>query len=236
VLKGRQHAAPQRPGSPPRIDTLVVFGADAVRRRLDELRALGAEPIGQEYVTGELLAYSAVTDRDAEVGADSMQVASRIWPPYAGASCRAVTVQVDETIATKARALFLDLGWFGLAELQFVVPADGRPRLIDFNGRFYGSLALAVAAGANLPAIWAALASGRRVRRTRARPGVRYQWLEGDLRRAGRERRGGLLRDGVTTIASAGSATHSLWSWRDPWPALQRGRAALGEATFGAGR
>ncbi len=81
-----------------------------------------------------------------------------------GASCRAVTVPVDPDLSARAAALFRVLGWFGLAELQFLVPAAGPARLIDLNGRFYGSLALAVRAGANLPASWAALATGRDVK------------------------------------------------------------------------
>jgi hypothetical protein len=87
------------------------------------------------------------------------------------------------------------LDWHGLAELQFIVE-DEIPRLIDLNGRFYGSLSLAVAAGANLPAIWAGLAiDDVPATPVRARPGVRYQWGSADLRRAVRERRGGLVRD-----------------------------------------
>lgn len=222
VVKARQHAAPERPGAPPRIDTNVFFGAPEARRRVAEIVADGAEPIVQEFLDGALVAYAAVADRDSRVVADSMQVASHIWPPFAGASCRAATTAVDEDIATAAQRLFTALEWFGLAELQFVVSAAGRPRLIDFNGRFYGSLALAVAAGANLPAVWAALATGRQARPARARAGVRYQWLEADVRRALREQRQGVVRDVATTVAAAAGAHHSLWEARDPGPALHR--------------
>ncbi|MFI6989421.1 ATP-grasp domain-containing protein [Nonomuraea wenchangensis] len=142
-----------------------------------------------------------------------------------GASCRAETVRVDPAISDRAARLLAALGWFGLAQLQFVVPEDGRPRLIDLNGRFYGSMALATAAGANLPAAWAALAVGHDVPPTRARPGVRYHWLEGDLRRAAVERRSGLLPDLAGTLRYAAGAVHSTLSLRDPAPALARIRA-----------
>ncbi|MEU4511059.1 ATP-grasp domain-containing protein [Nonomuraea wenchangensis] len=225
VVKSRLHAHPERPGAPPRIDTLVVPGAEAARRRVDEVRRLGGEPRVEEFHEGRLMAYSAVTAGGGRVVCDCMQVASRIWPPGAGASCRAETVRVDPALSDRAARLLAALGWFGLAQLQFVVPEDGRPRLIDLNGRFYGSMALATAAGANLPAAWAALAVGHDVPPTRARPGVRYQWLEGDLRRAAVERRGGLLLDLAGTLRFAAGAVHSTLSLRDPAPALARIRA-----------
>ena len=227
VIKARRHASPGRRGAPPRVDTNILFGASAAHARIRQIEAEGADPIVQEFLGGQLVAYAAVTDRSAAVVAQSMQVATRIWPTYAGASCRAETVAVDRAIAGKAAALFEALGWFGLAELQFIVPADGVPRLIDLNGRFYGSIALAVAAGANLPATWAALALGGHPAPSCGRPGVRYQWLEGDLRRALRERDPRLAVDLSTTLLSGLGAAHSVIRVRDPGPALLRLRQLL---------
>lgn len=230
IVKANAHARPDEPGAPPRVDTNMLVGATAVRRRIAQLQLIGAEPRVQRFYRGDLVAYSAVVDRSANVVADCMQIAARIWPPNAGASCRAETVEVDAEIASRASALFGKLGWFGLAELQFVLGDDGLPRLIDLNGRFYGSLCLAVAAGANLPAAWAALATDRPVERTRARPGVTYQWLEGDLRRAAAERRHGLWSDVVSTLRAAPGSVHSLASAGDPGPLLTQ----LAHVTKGA--
>ena len=135
-----------------------------------------------------------LVDRAGSVVARLQQEAEGTWPPHVGASVRARTVPVDEELAAGIDALVRELGWFGLAELQLLAPAGGRPRLIDLNGRFYGSLALALAAGVNLPAIWAALATGRPAPPvTPAALEVRYHWLEGDLRRSRREHTGGLV-------------------------------------------
>jgi predicted ATP-grasp superfamily ATP-dependent carboligase len=138
IVKATAHAHPDRPGAPPRVDTNMVVGATAARRRVEELESLGADARVQRFYDGTLLAYSAVTDRSGRVVADSMQEASRIWPPGAGASCRAETVSVDPRVSEPAEALLRELGWFGLAELQFIRPTGGRPRIIDLNGRFYG--------------------------------------------------------------------------------------------------
>jgi hypothetical protein len=129
---------------------------------------------------------------------------------------------VDPRLREGVAALLERLGWFGLAQVQFLAPPGGEPRLIDLNGRFYGSLALAVGAGVNLPAIWAAAAQDRPPPPAPAQlPTVRYQWLEGDLRRAFAERRGGLLTDVAGTLRYAVGAQHSVASLRDPGPALR---------------
>ncbi len=227
VVKARVHARPDLPGTPPRIDSTVVVGRAAVRNRIAEIIADGAEPQVQVFHEGRLVAYAAVRGHDGVV-ARSLQRAARIWPPRAGASCRAVTVPLDPSLARRCDALLGALGWFGLAELQFQVGTDGTPRLIDLNGRFYGSLSLAVAAGANLPAIWGDLALGRvPAAPVQARPGVRYHWGVADLRRALRERRGGLLGDLAGTATYAWGAVHSVASVRDPGPAAARVAGAL---------
>lgn len=228
VVKARMHARPGQAGAPPRIDTNVVLGATAARRRVSEIADVGGQAEVQEFLDGYLMAYAAVTTADGrQVVAQSMQVASRVWPPDAGASCRAVSVPVDPELSERAAALLAALGWFGLAELQFIVPADGIARLIDLNGRFYGSLALAVRAGANLPATWAALATGRDVAPVTAVGGVRYSWWDGDLRRALVERRGGVARDLAGALCAGVGAVHSVGRWRDPAPALTQARQLL---------
>ena len=222
VVKARMHARPDLPDSPPRIDTNVIVGRSAVHRRVAQIRAAGGDPQVQAFHEGRLIAYAAVRG-PAGVVARSHQQASRIWPPGAGASCRAVTVVGNPEFTARCDALLAALDWFGLVELQFLLGADGVPRLIDLNGRFYGSLSLAVAAGANLPAVWADLAVGREpARPLRARPGVRYQWGAADLRRACRERRRGLLLDLAGTAGYGIGAVHSVAVARDPGPAVAR--------------
>jgi carbamoylphosphate synthase large subunit len=191
-------------------------------RRVLELAEVGAESVVQERVRGRLMAYTVVADQESRVVARVQQEARAIFPPDAGESARAETVPIDDALAAKVSQLIRELGWFGLAELQFLIPSNGTPVLIDFNGRFYGSLALAVAAGVNLPAIWACVATGRPLPPLReASPGVRYQWLEGDLRRARVERRGGLARDVAASLRYFPGAAHNIWRATDPIPALR---------------
>jgi predicted ATP-grasp superfamily ATP-dependent carboligase len=228
VVKPRLHAGFRREGVPAHWDALVATSRRAALEHAEELRAGGAEPVFQEHVRGGLAAFSAVAEREGRLVGRVQQASERIWPPGAGFSTRARTMPVDPALAERVAALLGELGWTGLAELQFIVDGEGRWRLLDLNGRLYGSLALAVAAGVNLPAAWAAVATGRPAPAAAdARPGVRYQWLEGDLRRAARERSGGLAADLAGSFRYALGACHSIWRIDDPAPALRHaGRLA----------
>ena len=65
-------------------------------------------------------------------------------------------------------------------------------RLIDVNTRFYGSLALALAAGVNLPAAWHAVALEQPAEHPSPTVGASYRWVEADLMAATRGMRGRL--------------------------------------------
>lgn len=208
----------------------------AAEERVCEIRAGGGVPLVQPMLDGRLMAFSCVTDERGEMLGRVQQIAERTYPLDAGSSARARTVAIDERLSEQVGELLRELGWFGLVELQFLTDEKGTHTLLDFNGRFYGSLALALAAGVNLPDLWARAALGlSRPPRQDARAGVRYQWLEGDLK-AGRERRTADegLRGTVSEVADclryALVSKASIWSPTDPYPGLRAARAVLGGA------
>jgi predicted ATP-grasp superfamily ATP-dependent carboligase len=220
VVKPRLTTTRGEEGGALRLPAMLAHGSEEARERMEFLRSVGAEPVLQRYVPGQLSALVAVTDRDGRIVAAVQQQAGVVWPSEAGGSVRARTVPVDAGLEERVATLLAELRWFGLAQVQFQHDDDGEPLLIDLNARFYGSMALALAAGPNLPAIWAALAVGRRPPVTPlARTGVKYHWLEADLRRGG-----GV----VDSLRYARSAVHGLWDRRDPLPALRHaGRLGL---------
>ncbi len=188
------------------------------RERVRALRALGVVPLLQEPVDGELMALTTVVDREGvPVGFCQQRTTRRT---ARGTSCRAETVPVDDGLAAGVVDLLRELRWFGLANVQFLRRPGGPPLVIDLNGRFYGSLALCVAAGLNLPDAWGRLALGEPVPALgRARAGVRFSSLLEDLRRARDERRGGVVADVAASLAAAVGATHVHADWGDPRPA-----------------
>jgi predicted ATP-grasp superfamily ATP-dependent carboligase len=226
VVKARLHWTPGAPAGMSRLVARVCATPAEVEEAVAHVVRAGGSPILQEAIEGRLMAVTALCAPGGEVVAESHQVAGRV-SPVRRTSTRAETVPVDDGLSAAVGRLLGNLGWSGIANLQFLVPADGTPRLIDLNGRFYGSIALALAAGLDLPVLWVRLASGRAVappRPLHGRPGVRYQSLEEDLRRARVERRGGLALDVASTLAYAPTATHSTWRASDPSPSLARVR------------
>nr|WP_246416686.1 ATP-grasp domain-containing protein [Nocardioides luti] len=207
VLKSRSHAQL-------RSETLVSSDIDELRAAARAMRARGAEPLLQEHVTGQLVAVSVVMGNEGRVLAAVQQRAMSLWPPEAGVSVFAKTVEIESDLVDLLTSFLASIGWRGLAEAQFLDSARG-PLLIDVNGRCYGSMALAAAAGVDLAAIWATAATIGDVVAPRARSGMRYQWLYGDLRsgwRTGRQVMQPLMR--------AWKSTHSVWDLRDPYPSM----------------
>ncbi len=208
----------------------------------------GRSPVLQRPVDGDLIAVAAVRDASGHLVGLQEQHATHTWPPGAGISTRALTVRPDPGLVDDVRRLLDRLGWIGMVQLQFLRPANGPARLIDLNGRPYGSLALALAAGLPLPALWLdersdakadpgadisadtsadtradisadIRASGARPPELRfGAPGVRYSWLGGDLRRALAERRGGTLRDLAGTLRAWPGAAHPVADPADRGP------------------
>jgi predicted ATP-grasp superfamily ATP-dependent carboligase len=172
------------------------------------------------------MAVSVVIDHDGRLLAVSQQASDRL--SLRRTSVRAHTTPLDRDLVERVRLLLADLGWYGLANVQFLRDSAGVPHIIDLNGRPYGSLSLAVRSGADLPAVWVNDALGRPAGPVQeSRPGVRFHALEEDVRRARAQREGGLLRDVARSLAAAPGSAHPTWSANDPRPALARLRLML---------
>jgi predicted ATP-grasp superfamily ATP-dependent carboligase len=211
VVKARMHA-------PKRFDTGLFDSAAQGAELVRQIRAEGGEPLLQEPMAGEMGAVVILVGRDGEMVAEIHQRAVHTWPPGAGDTVRGRIVARDQALSSGVRALAADLGWFGLAQVEFVRDGRGVARITDFNGRFYGSMALATGAGANLPALWAELALGRPAEPLPPlRRGRGFQWLNRDLLAA--RARG--TRPLLGAIAAAPRSSHSMWSISDPGPALR---------------
>jgi predicted ATP-grasp superfamily ATP-dependent carboligase len=176
----------------------------------------GERRLVQRAIAGELYSVSGVSWR-GDVVCSFHQVARRIWPPETGGSSYAIAVAPDDAIDAGVRRLMRLLGWDGIFCIQFLKAGD-RSYLIDVNPRVYGSLALAVAAGHNLPAIWADLVLGRSPRLGPVRSGLRFRSEEDDLRALVRLFRAGRRREAVLGLLPRPNTVHPIWWWRDPAP------------------
>lgn len=114
-------------------------------------------------------------------------------PLTGGGSSLRISEAIVPALQAAATRLMRALAWHGVAMVEFKYqPATGQFRLMEINGRFWGSLPLAVAAGADFPAMLHELLTTGALRdHAPARIGVvcrqlarDIDWLEHVLRRA----------------------------------------------------
>ena len=147
----------------------------------------------------------------------------RTWPPEAGPSCFSETIEPPPGLVERVDALVGELGWEGIFQLQLLDLGRGRFAALDLNPRLFGSLSLAVRAGANLPAIWCDWLLGRDERPVvTARAGVRYRWEEGEVRHLAWQLRRGRLSAAADILYPRRHVVRAYFELRDPGPLLAR--------------
>jgi predicted ATP-grasp superfamily ATP-dependent carboligase len=104
-------------------------------------------------------------------------------PASGGVSVYREAIAVDEALCERSRQLLERFGWRGVAMIEYKVDAaTGQPYLMEVNGRFWGSLQLAIDAGVDFPHLLVACALGDRMQPTPSyRVGVRSRWWWGQV-------------------------------------------------------
>jgi predicted ATP-grasp superfamily ATP-dependent carboligase len=148
----------------------------------DRIHKLIPYPMVQEKIEGEgrgvfLLIWNG------ELKAAFCHRRLREKPPWGGVSVYCESLPPDHGLVEKSYALLKALGWQGVAMVEFKVDRrDGQPKLMEVNGRFWGSLQLAIDAGMNFPLLLYRLAMKDDVpAQFEYKAGVKSRWLLGDL-------------------------------------------------------
>lgn len=198
-------------------------------------------PIVQEYVPGDGRGIFVLMNR-GRLRAAFAHRRIREKPPSGGVSVLSESVALDPQLLEHAERVLEALKWHGVAMVEFKRDArDGVTRLLEINGRFWGSLQLAVDAGVDFPYLLYRLATEGDVEPVLTYDvGVRLRWRLGDvdwLLLRLREARGigARLRAIREFLRSAGPTTRAeVFRRDDPAPArlelVQYLRAALGGA------
>jgi predicted ATP-grasp superfamily ATP-dependent carboligase len=104
----------------------------------------------QEYWPGEGYGVELLLHRGRPLAAFQHRRLHEV-PITGGASSFRESVALEPTLYGYATRLLAALGWTGLAMVEFKLGADG-PRLMEINGRIWGSIPLAVKSGIDFPA------------------------------------------------------------------------------------
>ncbi len=144
----------------------------------------------------------------------------RTWPPDAGSVSFSRTEPPPAELLRRVQALIDSLAWQGIFHLEVIERAEGGFAAIDFNPRLYGCIALAVRAGAPIPAVWCDWLMESPVERGSATPGVFYRWEEAETRNLLSRLRAGRIRDALSVCRPRRPLARAYLRWTDPAPAL----------------
>jgi cation diffusion facilitator CzcD-associated flavoprotein CzcO/predicted ATP-grasp superfamily ATP-dependent carboligase len=206
-----------------------IFEVDGVWRRargmlVPDERALegavadyGDPCLVQRRERGVILSFAGVFANGCLLG-EALSRYHRTWRPDSGSASFSQTIETPLWLRERAAALLKEIGWVGLFELELIEREKGLCAAIDLNPRPYGSLALAIGAGANLPAIWCEQVLAREPERARARPGVFYRWEEADLRYALWQLRHRKILAAARVLRLRRGVVHPYFASRDPGP------------------
>ena len=103
-------------------------------------------------------------------------------PPSGGVSVLRESIPLDPDLLSRSLALLRDFDWQGVAMVEYKLDAaTGVPYLMEINGRFWGSLQLAIDAGVNFPLLLVQAALGVQSAPVTEYGTARLRWEWGDV-------------------------------------------------------
>lgn len=133
----------------------VMYACDRSElvRLYESKAALRYPSLIQEVIPGEGTGLFTLFDQDRHLALFSHR---RLLekPPSGGVSVLSESVAMDERMIDSSQRLLFAVGWQGIAMVEFKRDErDGVAKLMEINGRMWGSLQLAVSSGIDFPAL-----------------------------------------------------------------------------------
>ncbi|MDP2902547.1 MAG: ATP-grasp domain-containing protein [Methylovulum sp.] len=150
VIKPSRSIADQKNDIRAKLKVDYAFNAEELQQKTHNLLKY-TEIILQEYFAGTGTGIELIADRGTIIHAFQHQRLHEL-PLTGGGSCLRQSVAVHPQLLNYAQALIKALNWHGVAMVEFKHNAENNQScLMEINGRFWGSLPLAVAAGSDFP-------------------------------------------------------------------------------------
>jgi predicted ATP-grasp superfamily ATP-dependent carboligase len=190
---------------------------------LRQYEGTGELPMVQEYIEGTGAGVSILM-RGGEAVAVIQHRRLREYPVDGGVSVYCECMPEDADLVKRSIALLRAMEWEGVAMVEYRTgEPGGEPCLMEVNGRFWGSLPLALHAGADFPYLLYRSLS-ERVAQPRPRAGTRARSLAGDTKwlletlRRKNESKAAALWSYVRAFSP--SNRYFIWAADDPRPAV----------------
>jgi predicted ATP-grasp superfamily ATP-dependent carboligase len=192
-------------------------------------------PMIQEKIVGYGTGIFALTLRGEAIALFAHR-RLREKPPSGGVSVLRESIPLDPVATGYAMRILQALQWTGVAMVEFKFDQkDQMPKLMEINGRFWGSLQLAIDSGIDFPYLLAAMLTTGTIEPVRDYAiGVKSRWFLGDLdhlrtvwlrRRShlnlpeGYPGRLSVLMEFMKTFLPANKS--EVWDWNDSGPGLK---------------
>jgi predicted ATP-grasp superfamily ATP-dependent carboligase len=147
-----------------------------------KLRHKSSSILVQEYLLGRGVGYFALMCHGSPRVEFAHQRIRDVHPTGSGSSLR-VSVRPQPELRSASLRILQELGWHGVAMVEFLQREDGTLVFMEVNGRFWNSLALPVYAGVDFPAMLAQMVEKGDVSTAgSSTEGLRCRWLLGDFR------------------------------------------------------
>jgi predicted ATP-grasp superfamily ATP-dependent carboligase len=156
--------------------------ADALRRRVAHMPAAAFPLLVQQRIVGPGCGVFLLRWGGATIAVFAHR-RIREKPPAGGVSVYAEAVVADPALVAQSERLLAELDWQGIAMVEYKRDAStGVPYLMEINGRFWGSLQLAIDAGVDFPRWLVRCALGEPLPQPPSyRAGVRGGWWWGEV-------------------------------------------------------
>ncbi|MHA1617037.1 MAG: carboxylate--amine ligase [Candidatus Njordarchaeales archaeon] len=119
----------------------------------------GLFPLIQTYVSGIGVGFEALISRGKNLLAFFMHRRIHEYPVTGGASTLRISIY-DEKLFSHGSKILRRIGWDGVAMVEFKLSND-KLYLMEINGRFWGSLPLAISSGVDFPYLYTMYLLGR---------------------------------------------------------------------------
>lgn len=171
-------------GDKGRFKTGVVYARDPMelQSRLLQFPAEAYPVLLQQRIVGPGLGIFLLV-WNGQIMAQFAHRRLREKPPSGGVSVYRESVAADPVLLERSKALLDRFQWQGVAMVEYKQDAaTGEAYLMEINGRFWGSLQLALDAGVDFPGLLVSLSLGEEPKPTADyRVGVRSRWWWGDV-------------------------------------------------------
>jgi predicted ATP-grasp superfamily ATP-dependent carboligase len=205
---------------------------EQLRRLIPHIDSRIAPPIVQKFIPGEGVGVCMLIGTRGDVLAEFAHRRLRDYRPTGSGSVLRQSIALTPQLRDASARLLRHLGCHGVAMVEFrVEEGTGEAYLMEINGRFWGSLQLAIDSGVNFPSLLIDWLMGKRVEKPSYKEGVILRWWIGDFIRTLRVLRGrpmgftGVFPSRLSAIAEflgpqPSGTKNEVLRWTDCWPSL----------------